>query len=198
MFSVRYSWLAFSLIHVSGSWAQTIYTQPVEVMYGNQVYRGEHQVVVNSPEAVTIIPAEQPKNINLPNMVVSANPNKLSYLEESAIAKREQEIYREVNRRTEESPFTVLFTGHIPEEIQKKRLSMMPEIGIFGDQKEKLERDQAELNGESTVAPDEGEFSQVTPGNLVQPPVEPAEVPEQRQDQAELTNEQKLEQLIGG
>jgi hypothetical protein len=75
---------------------------------------------------------------------------------------------------------------------------MMPEIGIFGDQKEKLERDQAELNGESTVAPDEGEFSQVTPGNLVQPPVEPAEVPEQRQDQAELTNEQKLEQLIGG
>ncbi|WP_233401772.1 hypothetical protein [Marinomonas ostreistagni] len=195
MLPLKFTLIGYAVLQVSVSLAQTITSQPVEVLYGNQVYRGEHQVVLNSPESVTIIPAEQPKNINLPNMVVSANPNKLSYLEESAIAKREQEIYREVNRRTEESPFTVLFTGHIPEEIQKKRLSMMPEIGIFGDQKDKLDQDQKELHGESDVMPDEGEFSEVNPGNLVQPADSQEEPPV---NQAELTDEQKLEQLIGG
>lgn len=174
--------------------AQTIKIEPIEVLYGNQVYSGQHQVVISSREDVTIIPAEKPKLNAIANMVVSANPSKLSYLEESAIAKREQEIYREVNRRTEESPFTVLFTGHIPEEIQQRRLSMMPEIGIFGDQKDKLEKDQAELHGGDTASAAEGEFSEVLPGNRVMPGGS-AEAPT---DQAELTNEQKLEQLIGG
>lgn len=174
--------------------AQTIKIEPIEVLYGNQVYSGQHQVVISSREDVTIIPAEKPKLNAIANMVVSANPSKLSYLEESVIAKREQEIYREVNRRTEESPFTVLFTGHIPEEIQQRRLSMMPEIGIFGDQKDKLEKDQAELHGEDTASAAEGEFSEVLPGNRVMPGGS-AEAPT---DQPELTNEQKLEQLIGG
>lgn len=181
-------------------YAQTVHIEPVEVMYGNQIYHGGHQVVLSSPEDVTIIPAEQPKNNMLANVVVSANPKKLSYLEESAIAKREQEIYREVNQRTKDSPFTVLFTGHIPEEIQQKRLSMMPEIGIFGDQKEKLEQDQAQLHPEDNPALDEGEFTEVVPGNRIQPSVDSSQqAPEPApSNQAELTNEQKLEQLIGG
>ncbi|SBS26208.1 hypothetical protein MAQ5080_00455 [Marinomonas aquimarina] len=180
-------------------YAQTIRVEPVEVMYGDQIFSGQHQVVLSSPEDVTIIPAQQPKNSILANMVVSANPSKLSYLEESAIAKREQEIYREVNQRTKDSPFTVLFTGHIPEEIQQKRLSMMPEIGIFGDQKEKLEEDQAELYPEENASLDEGEFTEVVPGNRVQPSDAAPQAPESEPvNQAELTNEQKLEQLIGG
>ena len=66
--------------------AQTISREPVEVLYGNRVYSGEHQVVHNTPEKVTIIPAEQAKHAVLANMVVSAHPNRLSYLEESAIS----------------------------------------------------------------------------------------------------------------
>lgn len=179
--------------------AQTVRVEPVEVMYGNQIYHGDHQVVLSSPEDVTIIPAEQPKNNVIANMVVSANPNKLSYLEESAIAKREQEIYREVNQRTKDSPFTVLFTGHIPEEIQQKRLSMMPEIGIFGDQKDKLDQDQSTLHPESNTALDDGDFTEVVPGNRIQPAEQSSPVPDAAPiNQAELTNEQKLEQLIGG
>ncbi|CUB02397.1 hypothetical protein [Marinomonas fungiae] len=194
----------FSLLTVTSAtiplYAQTIRIEPVEVMYGNQIFHGEHQVVLSSPEDVTIIPAEQPKNNMLANLVVSANPNKLSYLEESAIAKREQEIYREVNQRTKDSPFTVLFTGHIPEEIQQKRLSMMPEIGIFGDQKAKLEQDQAALHPEDNPTLDEGEFTEVVPGTRIQPTAEKSQAPAESvpANQAELTNEQKLEQLIGG
>ncbi|WP_417552192.1 hypothetical protein [Marinomonas fungiae] len=194
----------FSLLTVTSAtiplYAQTIRIEPVEVMYGNQIFHGQHQVVLSSPEDVTIIPAEQPKNNMLANLVVSANPNKLSYLEESAIAKREQEIYREVNQRTKDSPFTVLFTGHIPEEIQQKRLSMMPEIGIFGDQKAKLEQDQAALHPEDNPTLDEGEFTEVVPGTRIQPTAEKSQAPAESvpANQAELTNEQKLEQLIGG
>ncbi|MBM6550485.1 hypothetical protein [Marinomonas ostreistagni] len=181
------------------AWSQTITREPVEVLYGNQVYSGTHQVVHNTPEGVTVIPPEQPKNNVLANMVVSANPSQLSYLEESNIAKREQEIYREVNQRTEEAPFTVLFTGHIPEEIQQRRLSMMPEVGIFGDQLEKLEADQAEIHG----TPDEGEFTEVIPGNRVmgEAPQGSTPVTPEREQNAEaetLSNEEKLERLIGG
>ena len=177
--------------------AQTITREPVEVLYGNRIYSGEHQVVHNTPDEVTVIPAEQPKHAILANMVVSANPSRLSYLEESAISQREQDIYQEVNKRTEEAPFTVLFTGHIPEEIQQRRLSMMPEVGIFGDQLEKLEADQAELHGD----PDAGEFTEVIPGNRVMgelntdPSVEPAQPAD---DAASLSKEEKLEKLIGG
>lgn len=184
-------------LSTSALYAQTIRVEPVEVMYGNQIFHGQHQVVQSSPEDVTIIPAEQPKNNMLANMVVSANPSKLSYLEESTVAKREQEIYREVNQRTKDSPFTVLFTGHIPEEIQQKRLSMMPEIGIFGDQREKLEQDQAQLHPEDNPMLDEGAFTEVVPGKRIQPSEVQPQVPEPV-NQAELTNEQKLEQLIGG
>lgn len=178
--------------------AQTIQIEPVEVQYGDQLYIGQHQVVISSPEDVTIIPPEQPKLDHIANMVVSASPNKLSYIEESAIAKREQEIYQEVTRRTEESPFTVLFTGHIPDEIQQRRLSMMPEIGIFGDQREKLDKDQADLHGEETQTADAGEFSEVMPGERIQPSAKNEGSIEEPSNQAELTNEQKLEQLIGG
>ena len=198
MFLKRITVLSLLTTTVPSLYAQTISIEPVEVMYGNQIYHGEHQVVLSSPEDVTIIPAEQPKNNMLANLVVSANPNKLSYLEESAIAKREQEIYREVNQRTQDSPFTVLFTGHIPEEIQQKRLSMMPEIGIFGDQREKLEQDQAQLHPEDNLTPDEGDFTEVVPGNRIQPSAEQMPAEPEAVNQAELTNEQKLEQLIGG
>ncbi len=177
--------------------AQTITVEPVDVLYGNQVYRGEHQIVRSSPDTVTIIPAEQPNNQDIVNMVVSANPSKSSYLEMSKAAEREQEIYEEVNRRTREAPFTVLFTGNIPEEIQQRRLSMMPEVGIFGDQAEKLERDQAALNPEESVVPDEGQFSEVTPGNQVFGDPESGATTEESQ-QAELSDEERLEQLIGG
>lgn len=179
--------------------AQTVTIESVEVFYGDQVYSGEHQVVYSTPDDVTIIPAEKPKRDVMANMVVSANPSQLSYLEESDIAQREQEIYREVNRRTEEAPFTVLFTGHIPEDIQKRRLSMMPEVGIFGDQLDKLEEDQAELHGNA----DEGDFSEVIPGNRVMgeapegsSPVTPDQSGASADEQ--LSNEEKLERLIGG
>ncbi|WOD06929.1 hypothetical protein [Marinomonas sp. GJ51-6] len=61
--------------------------------------------------------------------MIAADGSGSLYLENNNTAKREQEIYDEVNRRTEEAPFTVLFTGNIPEKIQEKRLRMMPEIG---------------------------------------------------------------------
>lgn len=185
------------VIIVPCSFAQTITIEPVDVLYGNQVYRGEHQIVRSSPEAVAIIPPEQPDNQEAVNMVVSSNPNKASYLEQARAAEREQAIYEEVNRRTREAPFTVLFTGNIPEEIQQRRLNMMPEVGIFGDQAEKLERDQAALNSKDSLVPDEGQFSEVTPGNQVFGDPVPSEPPVDTQ-QAELSDEERLEQLIGG
>lgn len=190
------------LASVPFAFAQTVTVEPVDVLYGNKVYRGEHQIVLSSADDVTIIPAEAPNNQDIVNMVVSSNPRKSSYLEESLAADREQEIYEEVNRRTREAPFTVLFTGNIPEEIQQRRLSMMPEVGIFGDQLEKLERDQQTLNpDDDSVSPDEGQFSEVTPGNQVfgdQAPAAPASDASGTENQAELSDEQKLEQLIGG
>lgn len=160
--------------------AQTIERQPVDIIYGNQVIRTEHQVVVSSQEEVAVIPAEKAKMTLGPNIVITADGKGMSYLEENAIAEREQAIYDEVNKRTEEAPFTVLFTGNIPEDIQAKRLRMMPEIGIFGDQVKESEN----------VVPEIGDFS----------PVGEAAVPPSASGAkgAPATDAEKLERLIGG
>ena len=109
--------------------AQTIELKAVDIIYGNKLIRSQHQVVLSSPEEVEIIPVEKMKKNLGPNVVIAADGSKFSYLEENKISEREQAIYDEVNRRTEEAPFTVLFTGNIPEKIQERRLRMMPEIG---------------------------------------------------------------------
>ncbi|RCW98556.1 hypothetical protein DFP77_12725 [Marinomonas foliarum] len=164
--------------------AQTIERQPVDIIYGNQVIHTEHQVVVSSQEEVAVIPAEKAKMTLGPNIVITADGKGMSYLEENAIAEREQAIYDEVNKRTEEAPFTVLFTGNIPEEIQAKRLRMMPEIGIFGDQVKTDER------SSDNVVPEVGDFSPV--GEAVAPPSSSGA------KGAPATDAEKLERLIGG
>ncbi|ADZ90727.1 hypothetical protein [Marinomonas mediterranea] len=185
--------------------AQRVEQKPVDIIYGDHVYRGTHQVVTSSPLEVEVIPAEKPKLELGPNVIVSSGSTSRSYIEEVQLAKKEQEIYDEVNRRTREAPFTVLFTGNIPEEIQEKRLSMMPEVGIFGDQLQKLQEDQQALNPQpdetESLAPDVGEFSEVTPGNRVigtKPATSNQAADESPQDRAEMSDEEKLEQLIGG
>lgn len=130
-----------------------------------------------------MIPAEKAKMTLGPNVVVTADGKGMSYLEENAIAEREQAIYDEVNKRTEEAPFTVLFTGNIPEDIQAKRLRMMPEIGIFGDQA------RVDDVPEDKVKPDVGDFSPI--GKGVTPAVNGAKG-------APATDQEKLEKLIGG
>lgn len=163
--------------------AQTIERQPVDIIYGNQVIRAQHQVVISSQAEVAVIPAEKAKTTLGPNIVITADGKGMSYLEENAIAEREQAIYDEVNKRTEEAPFTVLFTGNIPEDIEAKRLRMMPEIGIFGDQ--------AKAEGASVekVQPDVGDFSPI--GKGVVPAASGAK-------EAPATEQEKLEKLIGG
>lgn len=165
--------------------AQTIERLPVDIIYGNQVIRAQHQVVVSSQEEVAVIPAEKAKATLGPNIVISADGKGMSYLEENVVAEREQAIYDEVNKRTEEAPFTVLFTGNIPEDIQEKRLRMMPEIGIFGDQ---VKTD--DNAAENTVAPDVGDFSPIGRD------VSPAE--SNGAKSAPATDEERLERLIGG
>ncbi|WP_417527871.1 hypothetical protein [Marinomonas shanghaiensis] len=170
--------------------AQTIERQPVDIIYGNQVIRTQHQVVVSSKEEVAVIPAEKAIGALGPNVVITADGQGLSYLEENAIAEREQAIYDEVNKRTEEAPFTVLFTGTIPEEIQEKRLRMMPEIGIFGDQVE------PKVQPEDGSAPNAGDFSPIGKGVSSGQP----NVPDQSNGakSAPATDKERLEQLIGG
>jgi|TARA_R110001606_G_scaffold74444_1_gene172435 hypothetical protein len=163
--------------------AQTIERQPVDIIYGNQVIHTQHQIVVSSREEVAIIPAEKSKTTLGPNIVITADGKGMSYLEENAIAEREQAIYDEVNKRTEDAPFTVLFTGNIPEDIQAKRLRMMPEIGIFGDQ---AKTDDASVD---KVQPDVGDFSPI--GKGVAPAASGAKG-------APATDQEKLEKLIGG
>lgn len=180
--------------------AQTVELQPVDIIYGNQLIHSHHQVVLSSPDDVTIIPAQKKTVAEElgPNVVISASGERLSYLEENQIAKNEKAIYDEVNKRTEEAPFTVLFTGNIPEEIQEKRLRMMPEIGIFGDQLKKIETDEQEnSSSHQKVSPDTGEFSAISPdlptstAKNKTTDVVPAE-------KKKLTDEDRLEQLIGG
>jgi hypothetical protein len=114
--------------------AQTIELKPVDIIYGNQMIRSEHQIVLSSPDAVSVIPVEQATKTLGPNIVIATDGSRLSSLEENDIAAREQAIYDEVNKRTEEAPFTVLFTGNIPAKIQERRLRMMPEIGLVSDE----------------------------------------------------------------
>ena len=163
--------------------AQTIERQPVDIIYGNQVIHAQHQVVVSSQEEVAVIPAEKAKTTLGPNIVITADGKGMSYLEENAIAEREQAIYDEVNKRAEEAPFTVLFTGNIPEDIQAKRLRMMPEVGIFGDQAK------TEDTSVEKVQPDVGDFSPI--GKGVTPTASGAK-------SAPATDQEKLEKLIGG
>jgi len=164
--------------------AQTIEVQPVDIIYGNQVIHSQHQIVVSSQEEVAVIPAERAKATLGPNVVISADGRGMSYLEENAIAEREQAIYDEVNKRTKEAPFTVLFAGKIPEDIQEKRLRMMPEVGIFGDQVK------ADDEPSNDVKPDVGDFSPIGKG------VSPANMTGAKS--APASDEERLEKLIGG
>lgn len=209
-----------SVFFVSASaLAQTVVIREVDVIYGNQVIRGQHQIVLDSPREVDIIPAAKEKEFGLgPNVVITADDKHQSYLERSAIAEREQAIYSEVNQRTQDAPFTVLFTGKIPDAIQAKRLKMMPKVGIFGDQLDKLTNESGDIVQEIGFADDEAEgdgsagdgYSAVNPGERVRgevkaPESEPigpmsddsigAPTPE---EQEETANEALLEQLIGG
>ncbi|ETX09901.1 hypothetical protein MUS1_05415 [Marinomonas ushuaiensis DSM 15871] len=168
--------------------AQTIERQPIDIIYGNQIIRSEHQVVVSSREEVSVIPVDRSTSTLGPNVVIAADGRVSSYLEENEIAKREQAIYDEVNRRTEEAPFTVLFTGNIPEKIQERRLRMMPEIGVFGDQA----NPPGDISSD-VITPDVGDFSPAGKGILPVrsgSSVNTSEKPE--------SDEERLEQLIGG
>lgn len=172
------------------TFAQTVEIQPVDIIYGNQVIHGRHQVVLNSPDKVAIIPAEQKKASPLGlNVVVTDTGDDRSYLERKTIAAREQAIYDEVNKRTKDAPFTVLFTGHIPDDIQEKRLRMMPEIGVFGDQLNKLDKAQGTNTAQSNTL-DTGEFSEVRPNN--------SGATSTTKSKPVATQEDKLEKLIGG
>lgn len=185
----------FCSLFLSGwAFAQTVEIQAVDIIYGDQVIRGQHQVVLSSPEEVTVIPVEKDlQPAGAPNVVVSASGQQLSYLEESRLADNEQAIYEEVNRRTEENPFTVLFTGRIPDEIQEKRVRMMSDVGVFA---EHLREDETQASEpQQTSAIDPGDFSEISPDA----PHESAPTPEVApQSLPQLSEEERLERLIGG
>ncbi|SBS31464.1 hypothetical protein MSP8887_01965 [Marinomonas spartinae] len=183
---------------------------PVNIIYGNKIIHAQHQVVLDSPNKVDVIPVEKSKpSVKEPNVVVSPDGSSRAYLEENAVAAKENKIYNEINRRTEEAPFTVLFTGHIPEAIQEKRLRMMPEIGIFGDQLNKLSEDEKQsvktAEKSQGINPDSGEFSAISP-NGVGKSIDgkaPADKVEKQPAPTDVvpskkTQEEKLNQLIGG
>lgn len=139
--------LLFALVS-SSAFSQTIERRIVDIVYGDKVIRTTHQVVLDTELEVDVIPAEETKPEVATNVVITANDDRFSYLETNRAAIREQEIYSEVNRRTRDAPYTVLFTGYIPPEIQKKRMAMMPEVGLFGDQKDKLLNNQGDITQE--------------------------------------------------
>lgn len=132
----------------SSVFSQTIERRVVDIVYGDKVIRTTHQVVLDTELEVGVIRAEETKPEVATNVVITANDERLSYLETNKAAIREQEIYREVNRRTRDAPYTVLFSGYIPPEIQKKRMAMMPEVGLFGNQKDKLLQNQGDITQE--------------------------------------------------
>ncbi|MBR7887817.1 hypothetical protein J9B83_02600 [Marinomonas sp. A79] len=183
--------------------AQTIERQPVDIIYGDQVIHSQHQVVVSSGPEVAVIPADKSTSTLGPNLVISSDGKTLPYLEQNKIAAREQEIYDEVNQRTEESPFTVLFTGNIPDDIQEKRLRMMPEIGVFADEIRSdgnsfsdgsfVNEADSDVAGSAEISPDAGDFSPIGKGVI---PIQPSASEEV--EAVEETNEEKLEKLIGG
>lgn len=174
-------WLVIMPLFANG---QTIELRPVDIIYGNQIIRSQHQVVVSSKGEVNVIPVDKVAALTKPNVVISSTGSQLSYLEEGAAAKREQAIYDEVNKRTEEAPFTVLFTGNIPEEIMERRLRLMPEMGIFGGQ----DQARSSSGGERAAA---GDFAPV--GAARQPNANEAQ-----NESAPLSDEERLERLIGG
>lgn len=189
--------------------AQKVVIQPVDIIYGNQVIHSHHQVVLDSPEKVDIIPAQKQKpSLTAPNVVVTATGNDASYLENKAIAAREKAIYDEVNKRTQDAPFTVLFTGHIPDDIQEKRLRMLPEIGMFGDQLNKLEKNRG-VSADSTsqndtskgaIKPNAGDFTEVSPAGISgSHPGSTSGTPASNNfPKPTATQQQKLDKLIGG
>jgi len=181
----QFFWMSCFVPVFSG--AQTVERQPIDVIYGNQIIRTEHQVVLSSREEVSVIPVDRSVSSLGPNVVIAADGKISSYLEENDIAEREQAIYDEVNRRTEEAPFTVLFTGNIPDRIQEKRLRMMPEIGVFGDPSN------TSGNTNGFVAPDVGTFSPAGKGVA---PVRSGS--SMNNDVGLMSDEERLEQLIGG
>ncbi|GAB3477868.1 hypothetical protein [Marinomonas epiphytica] len=185
-----------SVLLVSTSYGQTVEVVPVDIIYGTQVIRGQHQVVKSSPEKVTIIPVEQAeKPAGVGNLVVSASGQQLSYLEQSQVADREQEIYDEVNRRTKENPFTVLFTGRLPDDIQEKRIRMMAEVGVFGDYLDEQEVPAApDSEQDASNATESVEAELIDPGAFS----EVAPIDDSKDESTALTDEQRLEQLIGG
>lgn len=148
--------------------AQTVERRVVDIVYGDKVIRTTHQVVLDTELEVGVIRAEETKPEVATNVVITSSDTRLSYLEQNAAAMREQAIYDEVNRRTRDAPYTVLFTGHIPADIQKKRMAMMPEVGLFGDQKEKLLNNQGDITQEIGLPADEkdalnvGQFSDMS------------------------------------
>ncbi|BFM48866.1 hypothetical protein [Marinomonas sp. THO17] len=160
--------------------AQTVERQPVEIIYGNQVIRAEHQVVLSSKEEVAVIPVDSAREEYKPNLVISPDASGLTYLEENAISEREQAIYDEVNKRTKEAPFTVLFTGNVPEEIEERRLRMMPEIGLLNESGENITEE---------IQPDVGDFAPIGQGAIPLP---------SGGGESLKAKERKLEALIGG
>lgn len=161
--------------------AQTIERQPIDIIYGDQVIHTEHQIVVSSQEEVSVIFPDRSVPTLGPNVVITADGKVSSYLEENDIARREQTIYDEINRRTEEAPFTVLFTGNIPDKIQERRLRMMPEIGGLGNQV----NPSIDITSDA-IKPDVGDFSPAGKG------ISPVK------SDAAVSDEERLEQLIGG
>ena len=203
----------------SGLFAQTIERRVVDIVYVDKVIRTTHQVVLDTELEVGVIRAEETKPEVAQNVVITANDERLSYLELNEAAMREQSIYDEVNRRTEDAPYTVLFTGHIPAEIQKKRMAMMPEVGLFGDQKDKLLQNQGDITQEigfptqESNGLDTGDFSNMSPQqpgsqnarNSVDSELDSfingkgrSEVQEDSAPQVEQSNDDMLEKLIGG
>ncbi|TYL48212.1 hypothetical protein [Marinomonas sp. IMCC 4694] len=179
--------------------AQTVELHSVDIIYGNQIIRSQHQVVLSSPEDVAVIPAERSVTVRGPNVVVTADGS-TPYLEEGNIAQREQLIFDEVNKRTDDAPFTVLFTGKIPADIEEKRIRMMPEVGIFAERpmldevpsSESMLSDvvSADATKSPIIEPKIGDFAPI--GTGVTP------VNSQPASEAPVTNEERLEKLIGG
>ncbi|MFT2111880.1 hypothetical protein [Marinomonas sp. 2405UD68-3] len=184
----------FGMVASPYAFPQKVIVRDVDVIYGSEVVSGKHQIVIASPPEVSIVPAEKKKEFTLgPNVVVGSKTNGRFYLEESEIAEREQKIYREVNRRTKDAPFTVLFTGNIPAEIQAKRLQLMPEIGVFGNQLDKINKDRAANQTEEKAAEDDPVIPENVPGVQILGSDDPTKGDTEDQNEDAL-----LEKLIGG
>lgn len=161
------SFVVFALMTATTSFAQTVEERLVDIVYGDEVIRGTYQVVIDDEYDADVIHYDQQDLENkIPsNVVINSGSGKLSYIETEALAEREAEIYDEVNRRTKNAPYTILFAGRIPEHIQKERMKMMPEVGIFGQQKAKLDNNQGNLELTEDTDVDVGEFLPIKTGS---------------------------------